>query len=135
MTLSEFATETDLADFRALAESLMTSTVRVSYKTGRTAQDEGTGAEAPVYATRFESAAKFQSTALETPDEDVAGRREVVDRIRVDLPWDCPKVHQDDVVECLTSPQSRLVGRKFLVGGSFDKDFQTATRLSVKEMP
>lgn len=120
---------------RALAESLMTATVRVSYKTGQTSQNESSGKQEPVYATRFESPAKFQSTTLATSDVDVAGRREVIDQLQIHLPVSTAQVHQDDVIECLTNPSDpRLVGRKFLAGAPMNKTYATATRLNVKEM-
>lgn len=134
--ISPFPTAAEIAQFRADAEAGMLSTVAVRYKTGRTAQNETTGAEEPIMALRFNSPAKFQTTgSLAANDVTTGGRREVIDEVRVDLPWNCGVVNQGDEIECLTSPQPRLVGRTFVVGAPLDKDFQTATRLNVKEKP
>lgn|GEM_PF-4771470 len=119
---------------RELAESLMTATVRVEYATGRTAQSESTGKQVPVYATRFESVAKFQTNSLATGDVESGGRREVTETLQVHLPVSSPQVLTDDVVVCLTNPTDpRLVGRRFVVGAPTNKTYATATRLNVKE--
>lgn len=119
---------------RALAESLMTATVRVEHATGRTAQSESNGKQSPVYATRFESVAKFQTNSLATSDLESGGRREVVESLQIHLPVTAPQVHADDVIVCLTNPTDpRMVGRRFIVGAPMNKTYSTATRLNVKE--
>lgn len=119
---------------RALAESLMTATVVVRYATGRTAQNETTGKQEPVYADRFTSVAKFQTNSLATSDIESGARREVGETMQIHLPVTTPQVHADDVIVCLTNPTDpRMVGRRFIVGAPMNKTYATATRLNVKE--
>lgn len=122
---------------RALAESLMTSTITVRYKTGRTAQNESTGAEVPVMAVRFESPAKFQSTGvLASSRVDAGGRDVVLDQMQIHYPVSMPQVEQDDEITCDSNPSDpRLVGRVFVVGDPMNKTYATATRLNVREKP
>jgi hypothetical protein len=127
----------ELDEFRAEAESLMTATITVRYKTGRMAQDETTGAEVPVLAVRFTSPAKFQTVAsLATDDVDSGGQSIAIDRLQVHYPVTQPQVEQDDEITCDTNPTDpRLEGRIFVVGDPMNKTYATATRLNVKEKP
>ena len=121
---------------RQLAESLMVDTCTVRYKTGRSAINETTNKEAPVYATRFTSACRVREVRTVTPDSTVGGRREARDETRVDLPVSAPQVFTDDqVVIDAVGPSSdpRLVGRVFVVNAPMNQTFSTATRLTVTE--
>jgi hypothetical protein len=124
-----------VAEGRALAESLMTATITVRHKTGRTTQDEATGAEVPVMAVRFVSPAKFQSTGvLASSRVESGGREVVVDQMQVHYPVSKPQVEQDDEITCDTNPlDPRLEGRVFAVGDPMNKTYSTATRLNVRE--
>ncbi|VXC08580.1 DUF6093 family protein [Aeromicrobium sp. 9AM] len=126
-----------LSEGRALAESLMTASITVRYKTSRMTQDPVTGKEVPVMAVRFTSPAKFQTTgSLATSDVDSGGRRVAVDQLQIHYPVSKPQVEQDDEITCDTNPNDpRLEGRVFLVGDPMNKTYATATRLNVREKP
>jgi len=131
------AVQQGLLEGRALAESLMTDTCAVRYQTGRTTPpDPVTNEETPVMATRFTSACRVRQVTTSAADVDVAGRREQVDQTRIDLPVSAPQVELDDEIEITavgTASDSRLVGRKFIVGPPMNQTFSTATRLRVRE--
>lgn len=136
-TFAAIVTQT-VVEGRQLAESLMTDTFAVKYKTGATTQDEATGAEVPVYATEFTSPCKFQSNTLSTDEVESGGRRVVVDQLQIHYPVGKPQVRQDAVIVCTAvGPKSdpRLVGRDFVVGAPMNKTYATATRLNVKDKP
>jgi hypothetical protein len=121
---------------RRAAESLMTDTCVVRYRTGRTGIDEDTNAEEPVYADRFTSPCRVRHVAAVEAGDEVGGQRVVVDTTRIDLPVSSPQVEVDDVIEITAvgpSSDPRLVGRKFVVGAPMNQTFSTATRLRVEE--
>jgi hypothetical protein len=122
---------------RVLANALMTDTCTVSTWTGRTVQNETTGAESKVYAVDFTSACKVQRRqANQTTEPEVGGRRVAVDEVEVHLPVTAPQVVEGQVIEITVSASDpRLVGRKFVVSSPMNKTHATATRLSVKELP
>lgn len=136
---AEFAAQVaqTVTEGRALAESLMTATITVRYKTGRLAQNESNGKEEPVMAVRFTSPAKFQSTGtLASTRAESGGRDVVVDQLQVHYPVSKPQVEQDDEITCDANPSDpRLVGRVFMVGDPMNKTYATATRLNVREKP
>lgn len=124
---------------RALAESLMVDTCTVSTWTGRTAQNETTGAETKVYSVAFTSRCKVQQRAQnQTSEPEVGGRRMAVDEVEIHLPVATTQVLEGQVVTITavgSLSDSRLVGRKFVVSSPMNKTHATATRLTVKELP
>lgn len=139
MAVSGFLTQTQaaLTEGRALAESLMTDTATVRYKTSQTVQN-ARGQEEAVYAVRFTSKCKLQSNNRQATDPDVGGRRDPIDALEIHLPVSAGQVYEGDVVE-ITAVGSlsdvRSLGRKFVVASPMNKTYATATRLSVKELP
>jgi hypothetical protein len=128
-----------LTEGRLLAESLMQDTCSVSTWTGRTVQNETTGAEAKVYAVDFTSKCKVQRRSQnQTTEPEVGGRRIAVDEVEIHLPVSAEQVVEGQVIE-ITAVGSlsdvRLLGRKFVVSAPMNKSYATATRLSVKELP
>lgn len=139
MSVSPLPTASELDSFRAAAEALMLDTCTVSDKTGRMAQNEGTGAEEAVYVARFSSKCKIQSSAsLVVSDASVGGHRQAIDQLQIHLPVTVGQVAQGELITITATgagSDPRLVGRKFIVGAPMSKSFATATRLSVKELP
>jgi len=141
VAVSDFASQValGLTEGRELAESLMTDTCTVSTWTGRTAQNETTGAEAKVYDLVFTSKCKVQQRATnQTSEPEVGGRRQAIDEVEIHMPVSAPQVVEGQVIE-VTAVGSlsdvRLLGRKFVVSAPSNKTHATATRLWVKELP
>jgi hypothetical protein len=128
-----------LTEGRLLAESLMQDTCSVSTWTGRTVQNETTGAEDKVYAVDFTSPCKVQQRAADqVASPEVGGRRVAVDEVEIHLPVSAPQVSEGQVIEITAvgaGSDARLVGRKFVVAAPMNKTHATATRLQVKELP
>lgn len=123
---------------RVAAERLMVDTCTVSTWTGRTAQNETTGAEAKVYEVDFTSPCKVQQRQLKPTEPEVGGRRVAIDEVEIHLPVSAGQVSEGQVVEITAvgaGSDSRLVGRKFVVSSPMNKTNATATRLRVKELP
>jgi hypothetical protein len=128
-----------LTEGRQLAEALMTDTCTVSTWTGRSVQNETTGAQSKVYAVDFTSKCKVQRRSQnQTSEPEVGGRRLAVDEVEIHLPVSAEQVVEGQVIEVTAvgaGSDARLVGRKFVVSSPMNKTHATATRLSVKELP
>lgn len=124
---------------RVAAEGTMTDTCTVSTWTGRSAQNETTGAQDKVYALAFTSKCKVQQRGInQVSSPEVGGRRVAVDELEIHLPVSAEQVVEGQVIE-ITAVGSlsdvRLLGRKFVVAAPMNKTNATATRLQVKELP
>lgn len=127
-----------LPELREMAESRMLDSCIVEYKTGRTTQDENTGAESPVYATRFTSKCRIKDLGFADADTEAGGRREVTGATQIHLPWNVGQVYTDDRIRITaigSRTPSRYLGRVYYIGSDHDRSQATATRLNVKEAP
>lgn len=119
-----------LPDLRSLAESLMRDTVRV-VREGEPVTDADGFVTAPNEVV-YEGAAKWQSPSgwqrSQVGESDTAAGG-----IELHLPFDASAgVRVGDVVECMASLDSALVGRRFGVVDEFAKTLATARRFRVE---
>ncbi len=122
-----------LARGRVAAERLMTDACTVTYKTGATTQDETTGREVPVYATRFTSKCKVQARSVSVQAVEAGARMVATSTLEVHLPITAEAVEVDDVVEVTASVYDpQLVGQKFRVVAPVAKSHATSRRFQVE---
>lgn len=127
--------DAELAQFRELAESLMTATIVVRRKTGATTTNPATDSDVPVWADVFTSACKVQDTEPLPVESEVGARTVVTVRQRVDLPVGSPMVKPGDVGEITTAADpmdAHLVGMKFEFISASAASFKTAHRWPVR---
>ena len=119
-----------LPEMRAHAESLMRDTVRVMREGEPVTDDDGfvTTSSTLVYegAAKWQSPSGWQRSQVGESDTAAGG-------IELHLPFDASAgVRVGDVVECMASLDSALVGRRFGVVDEFAKTLATARRFRVE---
>ncbi len=137
---ADFAAEIGrtLDEGRALAESLMQDTFVVERKTGRTEQNEETGAEGPAYETLFVTPGRLKDMGYADSDTDVGGRREAVGSTAAHMPWNVGNFRTNDRIRVTAiGPRTaaRHLGKTYYIGTDHDRSDATATRLVVKSDP
>lgn len=127
-----------LIEARELAESRMSDTCVLEYKTGETTQNESTGQIEDVWATRFVAPCRIKDQGYADSASDVGGRRESIGTTTIHLPWDVAAVEQNDritITAISPTTAARHLGKRYYVATDQDRSDQTATRLVVKEDP
>lgn len=119
-----------LPEMRAHAESLMRDTVRVMREGEPVTDDDGfvTTSSTLVYegAAKWQRPSGWQRSQVGESDTAAGG-------IELHLPFDASAgVRVGDVVECMASLDSALVGRRFGVVDEFAKTLATSRRLRVE---
>ena len=119
-----------LPEMRAHSESLMRDTVRVMREGEPVTDDDGfvTTSSALVYegAAKWQRPSGWQRSQVGESDTAAGG-------IELHLPFDASAgVRVGDVVECMASLDSALVGRRFGVVDEFAKTLATSRRLRVE---
>lgn len=132
-------TAADMAEFRAMAESMMVDACTIRRKTGETI-DEG-GAVVPTHDTLYEGKCKVQSTeSLDPRSPEVGGHSFTIQRLRVDVPVARsdedyrPQVGDVAAIDA-AAYDPHLVGQEFRVTGLLHKTMATAYRLAVTNEP
>ena len=119
-----------LPDLRSLAESLMRDKVRVTREGEPVTDADGfvTAANEVVYEgpAKWQRPSGWQRSQVGESDTAAGG-------IELHLPFDASAgVRVGDVVECMASLDSALVGRRFGVVDEFTKTLATARRFRVE---
>ena len=119
-----------LPEMRAHSESLMRDTVRVMREGEPVTDDDGfvTTSSALVYegAAKWQRPSGWQRSQVGESDTAAGG-------IELHLPFDASAgVRVGDVVECMASLDSALVGRRFGVVDEFAKTLATSRRFRVE---
>ena len=119
-----------LPEMRAHSESLMRDTVRVMREGEPVTDDDGfvTTSSTLVYegAAKWQRPSGWQRSQVGESDTAAGG-------IELHLPFDASAgVRVGDVVECMASLDSALVGRRFGVVDEFAKTLATSRRLRVE---
>lgn len=121
-----------LPELRALAESLMTSTLRVTRLDPATI-DRRTGEGERV--TVYEGRGKVQTYEPYESDRERVSGTVVVQRYHVHVPVTAGPFEVGDLVEVVASPtMPHAVGDVFRVAGLHEKSHQTAQRLLADEI-
>lgn len=135
-------TATDMAEFRAMAESRMSLTGEFQYETGTTPDPE-TDTDVPVYATAFESMARVKAGARQVALREFGGRtsaestRELHIPVSSADPWADPRSAQGVtflVTEVSTLDDPTLLGARLTLSGPAPGSQTTARRLQITEV-
>lgn len=127
---------------RALAESLMQSTVRIRRRSKERVRNPATGREEYSWAVVYEGPARLRADAAQPQDSDAAGQQVTDRQMRVSLPIGAhPRiitgasadVHVDDVGVLTANPEDPAsVGLEFRVRDGHVQTHSTARRLPVE---
>lgn len=118
---------------RRLAESLMTTIVRIERQTGETEQ---VGYEViPVRKVVYEGPAKLQTYEGHERTAQVGASSAVEQRMTLHLPHGALQTKPGDLATCLSSTDSLLIGRRFRITQEYPvKEHATAYRVFVDEL-
>lgn len=118
---------------RALAESLMQATCRISRPVGEATRNPDTGKLETAFVTVYEGACRVRFMSADPHSVDQAGQRFAVQSPTVWVPTFASGVRVDDVGVLLESPhEPGDVGLRFRVAGVHAQTHSTACRLPVE---
>lgn len=133
--MNPLITAADLAEFRAMAESMMTGHGIARRATGNTVVDPDTDADVPEYADLFESKCKIQARNVQPRDQEVGGRTATTVVLELHLPVSVDALTTGDTWEMTASAHDpQLPGRVFRISAPFAKEYATARRYEITEV-
>lgn len=121
-----------LVEARALAETLMTSTVRVTRVTG-SARDEDTGITVPTVATLYTGKARVKFPSADSRRIDAGDQRFALQSPTLSIPISTvTEIRVDDDVEVTADADAGLVGLHLRIVGVHAQSQATARRFPVE---
>jgi hypothetical protein len=133
-------TAAELDELRADAESLMVDTIAFRRRTGRTAQNEQTGREEPVYSDLFTSPCEVTGRT----QGEVTGRTVTVGGVErvvleggVNIPVDAGELKAGDegvITAVAATTDATVLGNTYRVVGFGGRTWATKRRLDVVEL-
>lgn len=133
--MNPLITAADLAEFRAMAESMMTGHGIARRATGSTTVDPDTDADVPEYADLFESKCKIQARNVQPRDQEVGGRTATTVVLELHLPIAADALATGDTWTMTASAHDpQLPGRVFRISAPFAKEYATARRYEITEV-